>query len=188
MLPAILRHPFSNLMRQLLTLLLLTTFLLTTVTVLSQRKCSFQIDTIKILTNQNLNNLLAELESDSFKITNNKKEIPKFIKKQLDCYVNGFRIANPGQPYNSTCVIERNLPMRQLRFLAKSDDLLVMQYNIGGFVLSSHLLLVKHREGKIIDLWKGNCFQEIKTIREAIGYLELNRNKEWGLNTNIVYF
>jgi hypothetical protein len=175
-------------MRHLVTLLLVLTCLLTADNALSQKKCSFQIDTAKILTNQNLDGFLTELKDDSFKITNNKKDIPKFIKKQLDCYTHGFRIANPDQPYSSSDVIVRNLPRRQLTFFAKSDDLMVMEYNLGGVGLSSHLLLVKYKDGKIIDLWKGICLQHIKSIQDAIGYLELNRNKEWGLNTNIVYF
>jgi hypothetical protein len=174
-------------MRHLIALPLLLSLLITKST-LSQKTCDFQIDTTRILANQNLDSLLAELRIDSFKITNNKKDIPKFIKKQLDCYVHGFRIANPDQPYNSTDVIIRNLPGRQLTFLAKSDDLFVMQYDMGGIVRSSHLLLVKYHGSKIVDLWKGICLQKISSIEDAVGYLELNRKKEWGLNTNIIYF
>ena len=160
----------------------------TTERLFPQRMCSFQIDTTRILKNQNLDSFLAELKTDIFKITNDKKDIPKFIKKQLDCYVGRFRIANPDQPYNATDLIVRNWPERQVIFLAKSEKVFVMEYYLGGISLSRHLLLVKYRDGQIVDLWKGFCFEEFKSINDVVNYLELNRNKKWGLNTNVIYF
>ncbi|HYV92944.1 MAG TPA: hypothetical protein VE978_14230 [Chitinophagales bacterium] len=174
-------------MRQIQTLIL-SIILLTTQISEGQKKCSFQIDTAKILANRNLDSFIADLKSDNFDITNNKKNIPKFIKRQLDCFTGNFRIANPDEPYNSTDIIIRSMPGRQLVFLAQSNDLLVMQYLEGGYVRTSHLLLVKFKDSKIVDLWKGICFHDISTIQDVTGYLELNRNKEWGLNTNIIYF
>lgn len=175
-------------MKQILTLLILSIILLTTGTASAQRNCSFPIDTARILGNQNLDIFLAALKSDSFSITNNKKDIPRFIKKQLNCYAHGFRIANPDQPYNATDVIIQNLPGRKLTFLAKSDNILVMRYNIGGIGVSSHLVLIKYNKRKIVDLWKGTCWTDLKNIQEVVNYLELKRSGKLGRNDGYVYF
>jgi len=168
--------------------LLLLILFVSTEKLFSQKKCSFQLDTARILKNQDLDKLLSELKIESFKITNNKRDIPRFIKKELNCYVQPFKIANPNHPYNSTDLIIRGLPERQLIFLANSASLFVMQYNQGGIALIHHLLVVKHKEGKILELWKGVCVKDLMTIEDVVKYLELNRNQEWGLNTNVIYF
>jgi len=153
--------------------------------VFGQRNCDFKIDTAKVLINQNLDKLLSELQSDTFNTTNNKKDIPRFIKKQLNCLAHGFSIANPGQPYQATDVIFKKLPRRQLVFLARSDNMLVMTYLKGGISLSRHVLFIKFKDKIITDLWSGNCLNDMDTREGIIN--SLNNNKECGLNTNIRY-
>jgi hypothetical protein len=176
-------------MKKFLPLYLLLYLLLSNSTVSAQKNCSFSIDTVKILRNQNLAAFIAELRTDSFKITNNKKDIPRFIKKQLKCYAHGFRIANPNQSYNATDVGSGrliDLPRRQLKFLAKSDDILVMQYNEGGIGVSPHLLLVKFDKRKIIDLWEGFCYLvNVKCIDDVIRTLQYTMENP---KENYIYF
>ena len=78
-----------------------------------QRQCGFLIDTAKSFSKPTLYYFLTEIKSDTFKITNNKKDIPSFIKKQLDCFSGEFRIANPALigKNNATThsVINRNI-------------------------------------------------------------------------------
>ncbi len=135
-----------------------------------------------------MDGFLFELQSDSFKIQNNKKAIPHFIKKQLRCLTNGFSIANPGQPYQESDYIRWKLPTRLLVFLAKSNDLLVMTYYIGGMFRSGHMLFIKFNNKKILDLWTGYCFYGMESIQGMIDNIKQNRSKEWGLNTNMIYF
>jgi len=160
-----------------------------TLNVSGQRNCAYKIDTASILTNRNLDNFLAALETDSFVVTNNKKDIPRFIKKQLRCMTNGFSIANPGQRFQATEVVEwriKPLPRRQLVFLAKSHNMLVMTYYKGGFGKSGHVVFIKFQGKKISDLWTGNALNGMETMQGIIDNISQNRNKEWGLNTNIV--
>jgi hypothetical protein len=152
--------------------------LLTIQSASGQTNCIFPIDTVRILGNKNLDSFLQDLKTDSFKITNDKKDIPEFIQRQLDCYANGFSIANPDQPYQSTdVIITEGLPWRQLTFLAKSSTFLIMRYNIGGIGVSSHVVLIRFNKDKITDLWKGGWSSEIKNINDVVKYLERYRDK-----------
>lgn len=170
------------------TILFLAVYFTITNSTSAQKNCDYKIDTAKILGNQNLDNLLLEFQNDSFKITNNKKDIPHFIKKELDCLVNGFSIANPGQKYQATDVVLKKLPWRQLVFLAYNDRMLVMTYLKGGIGESRHLLMIKFKSKKIIDLWTGFCLNGMKTKKSIINDIKQNRNKKNGLHTNFIYF
>ncbi len=162
----------------------------TSIKVFGQRKCAFQIDTAKILSNRNLDKLLLEFQSGTFKTTNNKNDIPRFIKRQLNCLTHGFLIANPGKPYEATDVFTGNifnkLPSRQLVFLAKSDNMLVMTYLKGGRGLSRHLLFIKFNGKKITDFWSGSCLNGMDTKEGIINNINYSRSKKWELNTNMV--
>jgi len=150
-----------------------------------QNKCAFKIDTFKILENKNLPELLNEFETDSFKITNNKKDIPKFLRIELGCLANGFSIANPNQPYQSTDVIERKLADRQLVFFAKSDRMIVLTYLRGGRGVSRHLLMIKFKDDKITDFWTGICLNGMESKEGIIRYLK--STKPENLHNSIIY-
>jgi hypothetical protein len=153
-----------------------------------QGSCSFKIDTAKILTNQNLDRLLQYFQTNTFKITNNKKDIPRFIKKELDCLSNGFSLANPGQPFQATDVIKGKRPNRQLTFLAKNKNMLVLTYTLGGFSASRRVLFIIFEGKQIIDLWTGNCYYGFDTKEGIIENINLNRNREGRLNSNTIRF
>jgi len=151
-----------------------------------QKNCSYTIDTAKILANKNLDSFLIKFEKDFFKITNNKNDIPKFIKRDLDCLANDFSLANPGEPFQQTDVIFQKLPWRQLVFLAKSKDLIVLSYLKGGWGLSQHLVFIKFKNEAIIDFWSGYCSQGIKTKDQITDYIKKNRNVKSEFNSNII--
>ena len=157
-----------------------------TVNTYGQKKCAFQIDTLKILTNQNLSELLAEFSKDSFRVTNNKSDIPQFIKSQLNCLANGFSIANPNQPYQATDVISQRLPKRQLVFLAQSHKMIVITYLLGGWGVSRHLVFIKFEGKKITDLWTGRCLNGMDSKEGIINYLKSTKSED--LHSNMIYF
>ena len=152
----------------------------------AQKQCDYQIDTSEILNNQNLSAFILNLQTDSFKISYSKKDIPRFINKQLDCLTNGFSIANPGHKYQCCCTSSMLLPERQLIFLGISEDIFVMTYLTGGIGVSTHLLLIKFENNRIIDLWTGHCNRNSSSIKEIVNYINKNKDKEWGLNSNII--
>src|SRR6478672_2873994 len=91
--------------------------LLTTNVVKSQKTCPFPINEKRILSKQGLDTFLHLLKTDSFVVKHKRKNIPHFIKKELNCLANGFRIANPGKPYNISDFITWARPSRQLTFM-----------------------------------------------------------------------
>lgn len=156
--------------------------------ILAQKNCNFKIDTASILSNQNLDHLLIEFKTNSLRVTNDIKDIPAHVKKQLDCLANDFSIANPGQPYQVTDVVFKKLPWRQLVFLAKNDNLLVMTYLKGGWGVMRYVLFIKFNETKIIDFWSGYCLKGLETKAGIINYIQTNKGKINGLNSNAIYF
>jgi len=164
-------------------------FVLTLVyfTAFSQGNCEFKIDTAKILANKNLDGFVSNLLVDSFIITNNKKSIPSFIKKQLDCFTGKFSIANPGEPFQYGCVIIEKLPRRQIHFLAKSKNVLVLTYTHGGSAMTKHLLFIKFEGKQITDFWAGVSLDVLDTKEKIIDYIEKSKHSPAGLNTNCIY-
>jgi len=153
-----------------------------------QRNCSYIIDTARILHNKNLDSFLSEIKKDSFKISYDKKDIPSFIKKQLDCLAHKFSLANPDERYQATDVITKKLPWRQLQFLALSDSIMILDYLSGGFAEQAHVVFVKFQNDKIIDLWSGRGFYYPKSIKEILDYIEMFKDKENALNSKKISF
>jgi hypothetical protein len=153
---------------------------------IGQKSNSFAIDTAKILTNENLDNFVQCLRTDTFQIFGDKDAIPKYVKKQLDRLTKGFSIANPNQDWQCCCTSPRRLPERQLNFLAKSKDVLVLTYKTGGWGISTHLLMIRFDNDKILDLWSGYCWTDITKVDEIVSYIDETRKSNRELNTNIV--
>ena len=153
-----------------------------------QKNCKYEIDQSKVLENRNLDSFLDKFENEKFVIYNDKKSIPKQVKKGLDCIASKFSIANSKESYQASCIIEENSPKRQLIFLAKSEDILVMSYATGGIGSSTHFLFIKFDSKNIIDLWAGVGMGIIKhkSLEEIVKYISSQRNIKWGLNTNMV--
>ncbi len=147
---------------------------------------NYTIDTVRILTNENLNNFVQNLKTDTFQISSDKDAIPRHIKKQLDKLAKGFSIGNPNQDWQCCCTSPRHLPERQLNFLAKSENVLVMTYKTGGWGVSTHLLLIRFDHKNILDLWTGYCWADVSKVSDIVSYIEETRKSNRELNTNIV--
>jgi hypothetical protein len=154
----------------------------------AQKNCDYRIDTAKILLNKNLDAFLVKIKNKTFSVSYDKKDIPSFIKKQLDCWTQNFSIANPKEPFNVTDFYDKKLPDRQLLFLALNNELLIMTYIRGGRAKQTHILFVKFQNNKILDLWTGVCDQDLKSKNEILDYIKTHRHKSFGLNFKWIYF
>ena len=168
---------------------------------------AYELDTSVILSNQNLNSLILELEKENLESKLVFQEAPKVVRGLLDSLTGHFDIANPGEDWQVGCVkiskmIEKKvndsiievtfddseLPTRGLVYLGTSDNITLMTYYTGGVGKSAHTLIIKHDNQEVFDLWKGSAPYDVQNKTEIIEYLKQNQNKEWGLNTNILYF
>jgi|APLak6261670063_1056076.scaffolds.fasta_scaffold00128_3 hypothetical protein len=154
-----------------------------------QKDCGFKVDENRILKNENLDFFLDKMKKDKFNVTNKKEEIPEQVLEQLKCLTEGFSIANPGEKYQDSDIIEssENLPGRGLIFLAKSKNNLIMVY---GVTHGSRFVFINFDETTIKDFWCGVSFgkPEIKSIKQIIDRIEYYRDKTWGLNTNMITY
>lgn len=144
---------------------------------IAQKKCTYKIDTSKVINNENLPGLIKAIEKATFTAYTDKANIPSIIKKELECLVrDGFTIANPDEKWTVGCVrsADEKLPERQLVTLGISKDLCVLQYNTGGVALRRNVLVIKFTKDKIVDLWKAEAqssklpektFDKIATIK-----------------------
>jgi len=158
----------------------------------------YQIDTSAILNNNNLQQLIEDLEKAELAEKKTVAEIPSFLKSFLDSLTDGFSIANLGEDWQVGCtsltivdekgnVISEATPKRQLIYFGLGQDLALMTYYTGGFGKSEHILIIKFDNTKIVDFWCGNILTDVTNKAQIIKYLTANKDKHWGLNTNIIY-
>ena len=155
--------------------------------VVGQKHCECIVDTTRILLNTDLNYFIFGLQNETFRALSKKEDIPKFVLDQLDCLTRGFSLANPDQNFRCCCTSSQKLPKRKLLYLAESRDMLVMTYLTGGIAVQTHLLMIKFTQQRINKLWAGFGDENLRSPKEIANYIEKNRNKNWGLNTNIVF-
>lgn len=179
---------------------------------LSINEGRYRIDTNIILSNKNLIHLINELERSNVKEKSSVKDIPPFILTFLDSITGDFSIADPGEEWQVGCVVmgkpitrkvydegtkntlvqvtyDNSQPLlrRQLINFLHGDSIAVLTYYTGGIGKMSHIVMLEYNGTTITDLWCGNfSFQKLGK-KETIKYLLDNKDKDWGLNTNLVF-
>jgi hypothetical protein len=64
---------------------------------------------------------------------------------------------------------------------------MLLAYNKGGIGMSERILII-HFEGSCIKgFWWGGVLTEQTTKDQIVNHLKKNKDKHWGLNTNIIY-
>lgn len=156
---------------------------------ISQDMDNYYIDSSVILNNKNLPELITELESEELITINDKNKIPKIILNFLKSTVDEFSIANPDEKWNARdIVIDKKIPRRKLIYFGEGKNMLLMTYNVGGIGKSTKILIFKFNKEKIEDFCSGTVLVDLKNKEEIIKYINQNINKEFGLNSNILYY
>lgn len=172
------------------------------------------IDTLSILTNKNLSYFISDLSKQNLNEKVTYQEIPNFIRAFLDSLTGTFSIANPGETWrvgcsgpfeiDSTSTIKKidkktgdtiyqvhlkEFPARQLNYFGLGNDIALMKYYSSGIAKIEHIVIFKFDQEKLVDFWSGtsSIFKDTVTKTEIVKYLEDNKSKNWGLNTNIIY-
>jgi len=149
---------------------------------------SVKIDTFVILTHQNLEPLLAEIEKTDLKTYRQIRDIPVFLVDFLKIITkDSFSIANPNEDWLFGCDVSDDLPTRQLIYFGLADNIALLTYLTGGIGVSEHILIIKFSSEKITDFWCGNVMANLTNKEEILEYIKENRDKKWGLGTNIIY-
>jgi len=146
----------------------------------------YVIDSALILSNRNLDNLINKIKESELEEKTNKTEIPKFIFNFINDITNEFTIANPNEKWQAGCVVFEDLPRRKLEYFGLGSNVALMTYKSGGRGTSTKILIFHFENDKIIDFWCGNKLKDLKNIDEIIAHLIENKDKKWGLNTNVI--
>jgi hypothetical protein len=148
----------------------------------------FEVDTVSILTNKNLDELISKVETTDLTLYSEFESTPDFVKVFLDSLVGTkFRIADPGQDWQATDVVEEDLPDRQLVYLGVGQEVILLAYNKGGIGMSERILIIHFEKSCIKDFWCGGVLTELTDKDQIVNHLKENKDKQWGLNTNIIY-
>jgi hypothetical protein len=147
-----------------------------------------KIDTAIILSNKNLQPFINDIRESSMTVSYRIEVIPPFIKAFLGQLSDDhFTIANPGKNWNC-CDGSWNdsLPNRELICVGNDKSLFLISYETGGVGTSGHLILIRYQDKKVTDFWTGTMPENLNDKKAIINYLTKNKDKKWGLNTNII--
>jgi hypothetical protein len=115
------------------------------------------------------------LVKDTFQVLTSTARIPIDVKSTFAaaCRERTFSMADPGQEYQETDVVEdTTLPIRRLLFAAKSADHFLIHYEIGGFAHSYHVLLFRLKDSVAQFVWGASCegqpFHDMDELKSAI--------------------
>ena len=161
---------------------MIITFVFFLATAFSQKPCAYPINTSR----RDPSELIDSLEKQQVKTSNKKKHIPKFIRKNLDCWTGKFRVANPGKPYQATDFVDggfRHTPIRQLTYLGLNRHYLILTYKKGGRGANDFILLFKFENKKILEFWIGSGVR-LSSYEEVIYILKNYGDK---LNSSNLY-
>jgi hypothetical protein len=142
----------------------------------------------RIISNQDLYQIIQTLKTEKFQVYNQKHQIPHSIKNALSNWQGEkIRFASKGKAFRRGCIISKeNLPTRQIITILKSKKHFVMTYNHGGIGLHKHFLFSKIRKGEIVEsIWIGHVVGDVATKEEIIQALESDPEE---FNTNMVCF
>ncbi len=132
----------------------------TTAAAFAQKECAIALDTNRM--NAVLSDFITELERDKVVELRRFADAPTFIKDALTC-VGNFKVAERGDiNYQSDCLRYPSAPYRKVEYIGMSDTYLIMSYRLGGLVEQPHVLIVKFKDKKILDIWSGQGFGTTK--------------------------
>ena len=100
------------------------------------------------------------LEKDTFEVVVSTKEIPATVQNRfsMTCRESTFSMANPGEEYQETDVVENDsLPSRRLVFAARSTDHFLIHFEKGGFGHSYIVVLFRLTDTSVRFVWGASC-------------------------------
>ncbi len=132
----------------------------TTIAAFAQKECAIALDTNRM--NVVLPDFITELERDKVAELRRFSDAPTFIRDALTC-VGNFKVAERGDiNYQSDCLRYPSAPYRKVEYIGMSDTYLIMSYRLGGLVEQPHVLIVKFKDKKVLDIWSGQGFGTTK--------------------------
>jgi len=113
-------------------------------------------------------NLSAVTNSNQIEVFNEVKQasrLPTFVLNELG------GMADPGQPFNATDVVDSRLPMQQLIVAAVSEKYCIVSYWRGGLALRLETTVFEVSEGNVKRKWVSNGgglnFRDLKNTIES---------------------
>ncbi|MFC4790467.1 hypothetical protein ACFPAF_00075 [Hymenobacter endophyticus] len=140
-------------------------------------------DTAAILSNKNLIRLLSAVLRDSLVEYEKASAIPPvilaFLHQNDSLYNQPFALADYGQRYSAGCLVEKDLPRRQLRYLGVGQRTVVLTYNVGGVGVYTRVLLFEIKQNSVVDFWTDYLGNQAADKQGIIAQLLRTKDAEW---------
>ena len=121
-------------------------------------------------------NLRTVTNSDQFEVFHEVKQASRLPGVVLE-KIGG--IADPGQPYNATDVVDPKLPVRRLIVGALSENYCIVSYWHGGIALGLETSVYELSDGKVKRIWwsrgGGLNFRDLKNTVESDNLLQFKQ-------------
>jgi hypothetical protein len=122
----------------------------------------------------NLSSVTNSSQTEVFNEVKQASRLPSAVIDELG------GIADPGQPFNSTDVVDARLPMRLLIVAAVSEKHCIVSYWRGGIVLRLETTVFELSEGRIKRKWVsdggGLNFRDLKNTVESGDLLQFRQD------------
>lgn len=91
-----------------------------------------------------------------------------------------LRMAEPGEPFNSSCLIEPNLPMARFSGAAINGHTAVVHFETGGFAPTNHIVVFDRGATETVLLWRGYTTERLldaEALRHALNQGSLGAHR-----------
>lgn len=115
---------------------------------------------------------LQRFQTEAFSQNTDLAALSAGVRRALNRFAGGARIANTAEPFEATDVIEDpKLPRRRLIRAGASGDLTFVEYEHGGIGLHQHFVLFQTRgtEAVPINACSGLLPRELEKLRKVVG-------------------
>jgi hypothetical protein len=147
------------------------------------KECPFSFKSIARPDNMLTKQLVKTIDSLPLQTSDQATKIPGFIKEVLNCWSwkNNWSIADRGQAFNATDMVDLSLPMQQLLYLGLNKNYMLIAYKHGGLASNCPVLLFRFENEQIISIMYWSTFNEkMKGKRDVIKTLKRHKPDPYG--------
>ena len=103
------------------------------------------------------------LSGQSYQTATRIAAMPSDVRRALAAMLHQreLRMADPGEPFNMSCLIEPSLPMSRFSGAALNEHTAVVHFETGGFAPMHHIVVFDRGAADAVLLWRGYTTQRL---------------------------
>jgi hypothetical protein len=103
------------------------------------------------------------LSAQAYQTATHVAAMPSDVRRALAVVLHQreLRMAEPGERFNASCVMDPNLPMARFSGAALNEHTAVVHFETGGFVRMDHIIVFDRGARDAVLLWRGYTTQRL---------------------------